>query len=1077
MCEMAQLELRLLGGFQAAVADTPITQFRTDKMRALLAYLALNSERPFRRDILATLLWPDWPDDAARRNLRQTLHRLRQLLDKIEAGLGDELFTTTRQTVQLNQTAVLLDVQQFHQHLAACNDHPHTSLATCTHCLTEMRQAAQLYQGDLLDGFSLKDALPFEEWLVIQREQQQQLALDLLSKLTNGLTEANALADAQAIAAQQLNIAPWRESAHRQLMRLFMQQGQRSKALAQYESCRDLLMQELGVEPSAETDGLYQQIKNGTFEETAVSPTAPLHGFPTRLTPFIGRQQMLTEIVEQLADPTCRLLTLLGPGGIGKTRLCIEIGQAAQHNSAYRDGIHFIPLVAVSDTARLIGVIAQQLGIQLSEKEPTQAQLMAHLQSKQMLLICDNFEQILAGAPLLNEIVTAAPHVQLLVTSREPLNLQSEWRYTVTGLDDSQGAKSEAVRFFEQSARRVFPRFQLDDEAVTAVLTLSQLVDGLPLALELAAAWTRMMDCATILHETEKSIDFLTSPLGDVPARHQSIRAVLNQSWQLLSEPLQHTLAQLAYFAGEFSLEAMQTVVPGVSMLDLAKLLDRSLLRWDVNGRYSIHELLRQFATEQIAPTNTVQQNHSYTYLQLAAKNETALRGSNSPIALATMRQALDNIRLGWETAVSQQMWLLLLESVEGLFNYYVISGYLFEFDQLLTETEAHPTAAAMPHALQGALLEKQSLIAIWQGRYKEVEHLVTALHTLATTHQNAELSIRANLLQCEKQYLQGELENSLPALEAALAFFMEKNDTRMQAQIKNQLGWVNYQLGHLDKALHHHQDALALNKSHDDQIAISTCFIDIGNAYTLKGELKQALSSFEDARIISERLNYRRGIARAFHSTGRVYLAQSKDQEALTAFEEALRIMQRLGEQRTTSLCYNTIGIVYKRQEQYDKALTYYQKALKINRSLNLQDEIVHNLNNFGNIYAAQQKFSEAEEAFLEAAAIADKLNYREGIASTSGNLAGLYRKQERWEEAVETYSRAIAQARKFDGKYILAITLLYHGESLIGLSKLREAADSIKEGRQFAEQLESSDLIDIATELQERLATAQAA
>ena len=217
------------------------SQFRTDKMRALLAYLAIHAERPFRRATLATLLWPDWLEADAKRNLRQSIHRLKALLDKSAPQLGQHLLTTTRQTIQLNQAALQLDVAQFQQHVQAVESHTGTPLHSCPSCLTYLQQAATLYQGELLAGLSLKDAFPFDEWLIVQREQLQHQALTVLSQLTAAQEVRGELQLAQQTASQQLQIAPWLESAHRQLMRIYAQQGQRTTALAQFESCEQIL--------------------------------------------------------------------------------------------------------------------------------------------------------------------------------------------------------------------------------------------------------------------------------------------------------------------------------------------------------------------------------------------------------------------------------------------------------------------------------------------------------------------------------------------------------------------------------------------------------------------------------------------------------------------------------------------------------------------------------------------------------------------------------------------------------------------------------------------------------------------
>ena len=332
---MSQLELNLLGGFVATIDGKSVTKFRTDKMRALLAYLAIHAERPFRRETLAALLWPNWPEADAKRNLRQTIHRLKGLLKKTAPTLAEQLLTTTRQTIQLNQAALQLDVAQFQQHVQAVDSRPGSSLHGDPSGLAQLQQAATLYQGELLAGLSLKDAFPFDEWLIVQREQLQHQALTVLSQLAAAQEVRGELPLAHQAASQQLQLAPWLESAHRQLMRIYAQQGQRTTALAQFESCEQILEQELGVSPSDETFQLWRRIRDGALE-TAVSPipTIPRRGFPTQLTPFLGRKQIVSDILKQLATPTCRLLTLLGPGGMGKTRLCIEVGQRITASAA-----------------------------------------------------------------------------------------------------------------------------------------------------------------------------------------------------------------------------------------------------------------------------------------------------------------------------------------------------------------------------------------------------------------------------------------------------------------------------------------------------------------------------------------------------------------------------------------------------------------------------------------------------------------------------------------------------------------------------------------------------------------------
>ena len=1072
---MIQLDLRLFGGFAASVAGEAVTQFRTDKMRALLAYLAMNGGRPFRRELLATLLWPDWSDEDARRNLRQTLHRLRQMLDKLAPNLGKDLFTTTRQTVQLNGTAVSLDVTHFQHHLQAIETHAHTSLQSCTHCLAQMQQAAALYQGDLLAGFNVKDAFPFEEWLIMQQEQHQQQMMALLDKLALAFTQRGDYGRAQQYASQQINIAPWRESAHRQLMQLYMLEGQRDKALAQYESCRTLLLQELAVEPSAETTQLWQQIKEDRFA-TAVGNSlltyTAIYGFPTQLTPFTGRQELLSQIMTRLADANCRLLTLIGSGGVGKTRLSIQVGQVLAHApQRFKDGAYFIPLAAVTDEAMLVTMITQSLGIRLTEQMPPKQQLLTYLQDKAILLVCDNFEQILPGAALLGEIVAQAPQVQLLVTSRQPLNLHAEWRQIIGGLDYSQGESSEAVRFFQRSARRVAPYFQWRDEDLTAVLELCRLVDGLPLALELAAAWTRLMDCPTILRETQKSLDFLASPLADFPERHQSISAVLNQSWQMLPTRLQTILAQLTHFAGSFSLDAALAIVPDLSMLDLATLLDRSLLQWQPNGRYALHELLRQFAAQQLpAAPLAIAPEHSRTYLTFLTNQEAVLVGADSPTAVAQIRQELDNIHLAWHTAVAQHEWDALQNGLESLAIYYTLTGYLPELETLLNQTLNQIQMADVPLGFYGSLLEKVAIIYTRQARYPEATDTAQKLLELGSQ----ELDMRAQIILGELHLLKGAYEAARGAYETAVSYFNNTQNTARQAQLSNLMGHLEYLQGHFDLALAQHQQALALSRELGNIVQQAKVLLDMGNVYTAQSDANQALDHFQQALAINQKINHRDGIARTLHSMGRIYLQQGKNDDALTCFQEALALTEKMGLRRAVSLSLNSIGIVYKRQSRYAEATDYYQRALKINRELGVQAEIANNLSNLGNVYVHQKQYDLAESSFREAVQIAEAINHPEGLVGHLGNLAVLYKVRGDWQAALPIFERAIQLARRLKAKYTLAYLLIVYGELLLDLERPSEAEPLSAEGVQLAEEINAADLIARGQQLSEQLIAA---
>src|SRR3712207_1580304 len=330
-----------------------------------------------------------------------------------------------------------------------------------------------------------------------------------------------------------------------------------------------------------------------------VSP-APL---PPQPTTFVGREAEVAALTRLLAEPDCRLVTIVGPGGIGKTRLALQV--AARAAPAYADGVAFAPLQDVPTAELLVGALAEAVGCPLSGRDEPQDQLLAYLRDRELLLLLDNAEHLLDGAEFVGELLAAAPRLQLLVTSREALNLQEEWRYPLAGLEvpavgQGRGVEAcSAVALFVERARRVRRDFALEAER-EGVVRICRLVGGLPLALELAAAWARTLPCAAIAEEIAGNLALLATSARNVPERHRSVRAAFDQSWQHLSWEERAVYARLAVFHGGFRRAAAERVA-GATLPVLATLLDKSLVRYEADGRYHLHELLGEYAAEQLA--------------------------------------------------------------------------------------------------------------------------------------------------------------------------------------------------------------------------------------------------------------------------------------------------------------------------------------------------------------------------------------------------------------------------------------------------------------------------------------------
>ena len=391
---------------------------------------------------------------------------------------------------------------------------------------------------------------------------------------------------------------------------------------------------------------------------TAVSPASRLHNLPIELTPFIGREGELQTILRHLEDPDCRLLTLVGPGGIGKTRLAVQA--ARERVALFPDGIYFVPLVAVPTADLLLNAIANTLGMTVHGLETAVSPLLTHLKNKHILIILDNFEHLMDGVELVVALLQHTQHTQLLLTSSERLNLQGEWAfplrglpYPAEGLDDIN--TFSAVQLFIRSARRTRPDFELQPEDVPYIIQICQLVEGIPLGIELAASWVRLLSCQVIAAEITQSYAFLATPWRDVPERHRSLQAVFDYSWQLLPQLEQELLRKLAVFVGSFSREAAVSVADA-SLWTLSSLVDKSFLQHIPHSdRYELHDLLRQYALEKLNANATEEVGGtavSTDYLAVHDRHAAYYAAKIEQLTSPTVGELLDNVRAAWQWAL-----------------------------------------------------------------------------------------------------------------------------------------------------------------------------------------------------------------------------------------------------------------------------------------------------------------------------------------------------------------------------------------------------------------------------------------
>jgi DNA-binding SARP family transcriptional activator/predicted ATPase len=660
---MRHLGLRLLGGFQATLDQRPVSGFDSDKSRALLAFLLVEADRAHRRESLAALLWPDVAESSARRSLSQAIFNLRQILGENESQETPPFLLIGRESVQFNRAAPhSLDVAAFADQIFQGT-------------VAGLTAAMALYGGDFLQGFTVADGAGFEEWALLQRERLHGAALAALEKLAQLHEQAGRVEE--AILAQQrlLELEPWREESHQQLMRLLAASGQRSRALAQFEKCKQLLASELGVDPAAETRRLYEEIR-ASATVTKPQPrltharkgTAPRPLLPAYLTPFLGRADEVAEVQRLLTGREARLVTLTGYGGMGKTRLAVQAaenvtgivpesvaGTVTEARGVFRDGAIFVPLAAATSPAALYAALGEASGFRFAGDAEPKRQLLEYLSDKQMLVVLDNFESLLpandetedgdeGAIAFVLELLAAAPRVKVLITSRERLGAAGEWVVTVQGLGNT------AATLFVQSAQRSQRSFDAGANRA-CVEEICRLVEEMPLAIELAATWVQSLSCAEIANEIRRDLGFLATSSKAIPARHRSIQTVFEQSWSLLPSDAQRVMSQLSLFQGDFQREAA-VAISGVTLPQLALLVSKSLLRLSNEGRYQTHELMRQFAAARLATNPTLaaesRLRFAHYYADLLAGSLALLRGPQQSQTFAALKRDWENLRAAW---------------------------------------------------------------------------------------------------------------------------------------------------------------------------------------------------------------------------------------------------------------------------------------------------------------------------------------------------------------------------------------------------------------------------------------------
>lgn len=897
---MPFLAISLMGPARVAREGQPVSGLAHAKVLGLLAYLVMETDHPHRRESLAALLWPDQPPDRARHSLRQALSTLRDVIG--DRAVDPPLLLIDCETVSFNGASdVTLDVAQFTAALSACASHAHQQRETCQRCSQRLELVAALYRGEFLAGFQASDSAELEEWIARWRERLQVQALDALTDLAASYEHRGEDDRARDVARRQLDIDPWREQAHRQLMRALALGGKRTAALAHYRYVGQLLNAELGVEPEEETTALVERIRmSGTGETIArdnlVRPSARPHNLPELSTLLLGRDRELGAVGDLLKTPDCRLLTLVGPGGIGKTQLAMQVGR--EQAASFRHGAYQVPLAQVRATEFVVPAIIEALKMAPPGRTEPKSHLLNQLKGREMLLVLDNLEHLLDGATDIADILASAPEVKILATSRERLNLHDEWVLEVQGLvvppdDNVDGiAGYPAVKLFGERIRRVRSNSPVRQEEYPLVAHICRMVEGMPLAIELAAAWTPTLPLNEIAQELERNVDFLATSMRDLPERHRSMQAVFDHSWNLLREEEQRVFRRLSVFRGGFPLVAAEQVA-GASPEVVAALVSKSFLRGQASGRYDIHELLRQLGERKLREDpNEVQETgdrHCEYHVAFLEQRVGALTGRDQERVLSEINLEFESIRSAWRWATEHRKTGDLCRTAHSLWLCYAARGWVREGEKAFSSVvealapsspEVHSAQTEHTLALGMALLRQGSFCTRLGSHDQAIHQLQRSIALLRPLNAKREIGLALNLLAAATRptgntgqerelleesiklfeesedhwgrgyslndlgmvaHLTGDNDEAARLCHASLAIFDQLGDLRGRAFALDNLGVIATALGNLEDAAFKHAESLALRQSLRDEWGSASALVHQAEATRMMGRYRQA--------------------------------------------------------------------------------------------------------------------------------------------------------------------------------------------------------------------------------------------
>jgi DNA-binding SARP family transcriptional activator len=1031
-----QLEVQFLGGFSVQLNSQPLRSFRSAKTRGLLAYLAVQPDREHSRDSLAALLWGDSTDQAAKTNLRIEISNLKKILADHPA------LEISRASVCFHSALAALDVHRFQEVVAGFMA---LSAEAQGRQLPQLVAAIDLYQGEFLAGFHLDDAIEYEDWQLITRERLHEQMMQALETLQLRYAEQGYWTELAAAARRQLALLPWHESAHRYLMQALAAQGEIQSALAQYARCCQILQEELGVEPSLPTRDLAARLHSG---EPAARPIQ--HNLPQQAKSFVGR----SEERERLRSLTLteNLVTLVGIGGMGKSHLALTVAQDMLHH--FRDGVWFVPLANIpageSAHEQIALAIAAAIGYSVTDTQTPLAELLHHLADKSMLLVLDNWDHLTDSAeftlaPLLNRTP-----VHVLATSRARLNLQGEITLPLDGL-----ALDEAFTLFVERARRMVPGFAtveaLADPA--SILRICQQVAGLPLGVELAASWVEHYAVVEI-SRTIAEIEMEPQRAKEVVERHQSLRAVFEYSWRLLSPAQQQILARLSVFRGGFDRDAAAAVAES-NLHDLSALIGHSLVQRVAAGRYNLHPLIREFTAHKLVSEQetALHSKYSHHYLEALAVTEPAQWTSQRLVDF-------ENVRNAWQWAVRAADASLIEQSATPFSEFIYQFGLMTDGEILLQEAVDQLDGQVQHRELVARLLDRQWMfVRSLRGVHQELV-LLQRILTLSSKHElltqaHIQLANRyseiGNWAQMNAHFDQAEAQ-----AQATTDLLLYVNTVESRIHISA----INFQ-GDFAVGIARLQEMLALLDARGggsvaaEEMRIRV-LVSLGLVAIRYGDYALAMRCTRQNLTQAIELKQQQNCLWLLLDLALAEQFAGLYTEAIQHNGEALALAEKINAYGDAGLLKANLCLTLRQAGQLKEALAYGLEGIETLRQLGLSRQEGQARNRVGHTLLALQCWDDAHRAYGEALRVWETLEHPNRYEALAGQGVAAFHLNRR-DEATRLVEEALSFVETAGLQGIVEpVLLLLNGETVLsGLGQKERALAVLQQARAWIEQI----------------------